>query len=316
MHTPKFRAAAVPLAVLAIPALSHAVIVIDGAGLPSRNLSAPTGTLADSGWQYQGNWGSFSGTPISADCFITAAHINPDSPSAPDRPDAVLGSYFTIGGVSYKTISYDSAPNADLRIWHIQGAFPANVIAPLYTGSSEAGQSAMIFGRGVPASSTITVGGNLKGWGWTISSYDGAHSWGRNIVDGTFTDPTYGRILVTYFDPIVGQDEGQLAYGDSSGGTFINDGGTWKLAGINFTADGSYKYALTDPSSFNAALFDQSGLYWQTGPTTFAPAPNQPAASYLTSISGNLDWINATIPEPGTLSLVGVASLLLLKRGR
>ena len=38
-----------------------------------RNKSAPTGTYANSGWQYQGNWNGFLGTPISSKHFITVA---------------------------------------------------------------------------------------------------------------------------------------------------------------------------------------------------------------------------------------------------
>lgn len=301
MHAAKFRSAAVLLAVLAIPALSRAVIVIDAGGLPSRNLSAPAGGLADSGWQYQGDWVGFSGTPIAPNYFITAKHVG-----------GSIGQSFVLDGTPYTTIASYTDPNSDLAIWQVSGTF--SNYAPLYTGSSEVGQGAVIFGRGVPASSDIVVGGNLKGWGWVTGSYDGLHSWGRNTIDGTITDPTLGRFLVTFFDRVAGQDEGQLAYADSGGGVFINDGGTWKLAGINYGVDGPYKYALTDPSAFSAALFDQSGLYWQTGLNTFGPAPSQPSAAYLTSISGNLDWINATVPEPATISLLGIASLFLLKR--
>ncbi len=318
MHATRVRCLAAIMSILAVPAISFAVIVIDAGGFPSRNLSAPSGLLTDSGWQYQGNWGAFLGTPISPDCFITAAHINPDNPAAPDRPDAVLGNDFIFGGLPYKTISYDTAPNADLRIWHIQGTFPT--YAPLYTGSAEVGQNAVIFGRGVPASSNITVGANLKGWGWTTSSYDGLRNWGTNTVVDAITDPSLGRFLVTLFDPVIGQNEGQLAFGDSGGGVFINDGGTWKLAGLNYSVDGPYKYALTDTSSFQAALFDQSGLYVETGPGTFGPAPDRPSASYLTSISGNLDWIGtivpSAVPEPATAAVLAGSALFLLRRQR
>ena len=48
------------LTILAIPA--HAVIVLSDAG---RNTAAPTGSLANSGWQYQGQWAGFLGTPIA-----------------------------------------------------------------------------------------------------------------------------------------------------------------------------------------------------------------------------------------------------------
>ena len=189
MHATRFCSASVPLAILAIPAFSLAVIVIDANGVPSRNLTAPTGSLTDSGWQYQGDWGSFSGIPIAPNYFITATHVG-----------GTVGQSFVFDGTSYTTIASHPDPNSDLTIWQVSGTF--STYAPLYTGSSEVGQSAMIFGRGVPASSDIVVGANLKGWGWVISSYDGLHSWGSNIISGTTTDPTVGPLLVTYFDRV------------------------------------------------------------------------------------------------------------------
>src|SRR2546425_3474792 len=42
---------------------------------PAHNTTAPTGALTNSGWQYQGTWGAFLGTPIAPKYFLTAAHI-------------------------------------------------------------------------------------------------------------------------------------------------------------------------------------------------------------------------------------------------
>jgi hypothetical protein len=54
------------LAVLYLVCASSArsVILLDN-GDPSVNTTEPTGPLANSGWQYQGVWGSFLGTPMS-----------------------------------------------------------------------------------------------------------------------------------------------------------------------------------------------------------------------------------------------------------
>ncbi len=43
--------------------------------IPSFNSTAPTGALVESGWQYEGLWGSFLGTPIGPQYFITAEHV-------------------------------------------------------------------------------------------------------------------------------------------------------------------------------------------------------------------------------------------------
>ena len=62
------------LALVYVPCV-HAVI-LEGTGNPSYNTNAPTGSLTNSGWQYEGLWSSFYlGTPIAPNFFITAHHI-------------------------------------------------------------------------------------------------------------------------------------------------------------------------------------------------------------------------------------------------
>src|SRR5439155_11197840 len=69
-----FRRLACVALLLGLPAASKAVIVF-GTGDPAHNTTAPTGALIDSGWQYQGAWGVYLGTPISSNFFITGAHV-------------------------------------------------------------------------------------------------------------------------------------------------------------------------------------------------------------------------------------------------
>ena len=45
-----------------------------------RNKSAPTGTFANSGWQYEGKFGDFMGTAIGKNYFMTASHIGGSCP--------------------------------------------------------------------------------------------------------------------------------------------------------------------------------------------------------------------------------------------
>jgi len=42
---------------------------------PTRNTSAPSSMLYNSGWQWEGKWGGFLGTPIAPNYFITAGHV-------------------------------------------------------------------------------------------------------------------------------------------------------------------------------------------------------------------------------------------------
>src|SRR5438105_10769597 len=68
-----------------------------------RNKSAPTGTLANSGWQYEGMWGGFTGTAIGSRYFITAEHVG-----------GSVGMSFIYRGVTYTTTNVCDDPTSDL----------------------------------------------------------------------------------------------------------------------------------------------------------------------------------------------------------
>jgi hypothetical protein len=247
----------------------------------TRNTSAPTGTLSSSGWQYQGQWGSYLATPIAPHYFITALHVG----GAPT---------LSYGGKDYSWSAYYDCPDADLRIWHINGTFSS--YAPLYTGSSEVGQTMMIVGRGTQRGSDVFSGPTLRGWQW--GTFDSVQSWGTNAVAGiaNFGAP-YGQTLQYNFDAGVA-NEGALSNGDSGGGEFVLDGGVWKLAGINFTADSPYSPSSTGAGSFSGSLFNASGFYLPNNSGGWQAAPAGPGSSYGTRISANLAWINGILAKP------------------
>src|SRR5204862_4490289 len=87
----------------------------------TRNTAAPTGTLSTAGWQYQGQFGQFLGTPIAPHYFVTAQHIG-----------GSVGQAFYYGGKTYTTSAAYDDPTTDLRIWHVNGTFSS--FAPMYTG--------------------------------------------------------------------------------------------------------------------------------------------------------------------------------------
>src|SRR5436190_17779127 len=62
-------------------------VILYGSGDPGANTSAPTGVLAGSGWQYEGQFGLFLGTVI-----VTAKHIG-----------GSVGQTFTFNGTDYTT---------------------------------------------------------------------------------------------------------------------------------------------------------------------------------------------------------------------
>src|SRR5262249_3711480 len=151
--------------------------------------------------------GTVLGTPIAPHYFITAKHVGGDSAT------------LVYNGQTYHVTSPYDTPNADLRIWHVLGTFSS--YAPLYTGNSAGGQTAVLIGRGTQRGSPVMVGASLKGWQWGTS--DHVQSWGQNAVAGVVNfGPSYGDALRYDFNAGV-NNEGALSNGDSGGGEFIND---------------------------------------------------------------------------------------------
>src|SRR5438093_3787375 len=196
---------------------------------PPYNTTAPGGTLTNSGWQFEGNWGGFLGTTIAPKYFITAAHIS-----------GSVGDLFTINGEQYTTTAVYDDPDSDLRIWRICGTFSS--FAQIYTNSDETNKSIVVIGRGTQRAEVVTTTNllglvNTNGWRW--GPYDGVVRWGENAVaaiangDGLFGSGI-GDLLEATFDADVSSNECHLSNGDSGGAVFLKDGSTWKLAGINF----------------------------------------------------------------------------------
>ena len=149
------------------------------------------------------------------------------------------------------------------------------------------------------------MNGQLKGW--QTGAYDGVQSWGQNVVSGIYTDPQLkGDTLRFAFDRNGIPNEGAMSGGDSGGGVFIQQGGTWKLAAVNYATDSPW--SLTgDPHDpgFNGALLDAGGLYaggnydpntgtdqWTAVPDTQA---DQPGSSYSSRISTKMSFINSIL---------------------
>src|SRR5438477_8473342 len=129
-----------------------------------RNKSAPTGTIANSGWQWEGNWGQFTGTPIGKNYFMTASHVG-----------GGVGQSLVLNGVSYPSVAMYDDPSSDLRIWKTSKAFSS--WAPIYSLQGEIGKTAVLMGRGTPRGSDVNVNGSLHGWQWAAP--DNRLSWGQ-----------------------------------------------------------------------------------------------------------------------------------------
>ncbi len=310
------------LAFLCLSAAPCRAIVFEATADPTHNTTAPTGAYTNSGWQYEGNYGSYLGTMIAPQYFITAQHIG------------IAGSTFTqsslfSGGVS-TTYNIDTSANGgtgywdiagtDLRIFKIQQTF--STYAPLYTGSSETGLTMEINGKGGPRGADVLVGGVLHGWQDT--NPDGTARWGTNTVSGIYSS-AIGDLLTASFSASGTAEESTLSNGDSGGGVFVDDGGIWKLAGVNYSIDGMFdtNNVVGDGSEFNAALFDRGGLYQGSdafGWTKITDLPlDNPSSMYASRISTSAASIMSitAVPEPQSALLIVLAlSVGLLQRRR
>ena len=281
-------------------------VILYSTGDPTYNTTAPGGTLTNSGWQFEGNWGGFLGTTIAPKYFITAAHIG-----------GSVGDLFTINGEQYTTTAVYDDPDSDLRIWRICGTFSS--FAQIYTNSDETNKSIVVIGRGTQRAEVVTTTNllglvNTNGWRW--GPYDGVVRWGENAVaaiangDGLFGSGI-GDLLEATFDADVSSNECHLSNGDSGGAVFLKDGSTWKLAGINFAVDGPFNTGSSGPGFFGA-IFDERGLYttnsvaggWDQVPGI---GPARSISFYATRVSAHAAWINSIIdgaaPGAGTPTL-------------
>jgi hypothetical protein len=265
---------------------SHGVILF-GTNDPSANTSAPTGALANSGWQYQGQFGSFLGTVIGSNYFLTAKHIG-----------GSVGQTFVFNNVAYTTTAVFPDPSSDLQVWEVSGTFPIH--APLYAGTagSEVSLNLVVFGRGTERGNSVLVGSDSHLGGWLWGAGDGVQRWGTNVVQSIQTDPNYGKLLRSTFDNNVGSNEAHLSSGDSGGAVFIFNSTTnrWELAGINLAVDGPFSLSSNGANPFNAAMFDATGLFVEGGPGSWIAAPN-PSAFYATEIAAHRRFIESVVMQ-------------------
>jgi hypothetical protein len=262
-------------------------VILYGTGDATANTTAPTGVLAGSGWQYEGQFGSFLGTVIASNYFVTAKHIG-----------GSVGQAFIFSGVSYTTTAVFPDPSTDLQIWRVAGSFP--IYAPLFSGpaGNELNLALVVLGRGTQRGNPVGVGNDshLGGWLWGVS--DGAQRWGTNVVGSIYPDPFYGDLLRIPFDSNGGPNEAHLSVGDSGGAVFAFNTNTsnWELAGVNLAVDGPFSTSSSGANSFNAAMFDTTGLFVQGGSGAGGPAPN-PSAFYSTEIAARKGFIESVVMQ-------------------
>ena len=279
----QFRALA---AVLLLAIANADAVILYRTGEPAENTSAPAGDLADSGWQYQGKWGAFLGTPIAPLFFISAKHVGNNG--------ALIWN-----GVTYLVVQQIDDPQSDLSIFRVAQPFPS--FAPLYSRFDEVGKRGALFGRGTLRGSALDVGGEPKGWGWGSPDPEGRIRWGENIISNVIPFGSGNELISAEFNELNRlPNECHLSSGDSGGAAFIHDDGTWKLAGINYAVDGPFYTNSAGAGPFYGALFDATGYYYHDdGSYVLIEGPSPvPTSLYATRIARRLLWIANTIALP------------------
>ena len=253
-----------------------------------------------------------SGTLIASNWILTAAHVG----VVVDNLNTANSSKFQIrgSGAEYTAVEKIVHPTYLTNGSNINYGFDIQLVrlssnvdnvtpASIYRGSSETGIIGSITGFG--------AGGTSAG-----TSLPAAQRAGTNFLDAvvSFGNGPQGQVgaqnamLIADFDSgdanfntltgfgssnIATSLEYHLASGDSGGGVFIFESNQWFLAGVNSGVESQRSFL--DPTNTNPLY---NGNEFGLG-----------AVSYVTrvsSYSGFIDNITA-VPEPASLSLVGVA---------
>jgi len=297
-----------------------------GATRLGRYTTAPTGAIADSGYQYESSF-SGQGTPIAPHYILTAAHLGTQVGRTFQVYQNGVNETFTVTNV-YD----DNGPGgSDLRVLQVDKAFTS--YAPIYTGQDEVGRDLVVYGRGTSRGAAVNGPFGQQGYLWAPGA--GPLSYGQNIVNSTASDPgTNSRndYLTFAFSPVPNGSAtttATLSGGDSGGGLFIRDprDGLWKLAGVNYGVEGGYLDANRKPLP-EAGLFDQRGFYVPDnvpgGYTYIDPMTHPDPVSqlaYSTRVSDKLDFLGqfvntVSVPEPfaATMMATGLGIVAACRR--
>lgn len=275
-------------------ASSRAVILL-GTADPTVNRTAPSGDLAGSGWQFQGDFGSYLGTPIAPKFFITAKHVS-------------SAASIIFESTTHAVVRRHHDAFTDLTICEIGGSFPS--FAPLYSASDEIGQHLVVIGRGRERGVALMKDGEPRGWRWGNDTR--LRRWGENLVAQIINGGPANQYIYATFEESAAASEAHLAGGDSGGAVFIQENGSWKLAGINYAVDGPFYPGPSTTGKFDAALYDAHGYYVKDGEQFVQITGERPVPSgfYSTRISSKLGWIHSVLDPAGDVNANGVSNLV------
>lgn len=263
--------------------------------------SAPTGTLAQSGWQQTVmidatggtlNRSNFLGTIIHSNALLTAAHVW----------EIKTNDTFILEGKH--TLTTRAATNgSDLAIYFFTPAVTNHERIARINIESEIDTNAFVVyqGTGAERGATVTAGALTNGWLWSGTNWWnctwGTRRWGINQTFGATDD---GLCALAAFDNNGAPDECMLSIGDSGGPGFIKTGSGWKVAMVNYSVHpGTFTLSTNAPvTQFNASLYDCAGLYFQgDNGWEWVPPEDSPAPCLLicSRTAQRIQWITNTV---------------------
>jgi hypothetical protein len=279
---------------------ASAVIIVGGNG--SGNISAPS---PDPGWDHVGLcFGSSGGGTaiyLGNQWVLTADHVGAGS--------VTFGST-TYGMVSGSAVRLQNADLSytDLLMFRISSDPGMSALAISSTAAAQNWAITMI-GDGLDRATDLTtwyVHTHVNPWDWREAWFAEANAtadgykwgsgrtqrWGTNVISDPGVTASYGYGDVSgfgaAFDFDAGDNEAISAGGDSGGAVFYNNGTSWRLAGVIL----AYAHYSGQPGS--TSVF---------GDATFAA-----------DLSVYRNQIVSLVPEPATLSLLALGSLVFLCR--
>lgn len=257
--------------------------------------SAPTGALANSGWQETVPVGLFLGTVIATNALLTAKHLNFSA-----------GVQFVCEAQTQTVISVANDPDSDLSVLFFSPG--ATQTARINIESNDLASPVVLQGRGLERGGEVIVGGHTNGWKWAWDRWWGIRRWGVNRYIGGAES---NLLAVAAFGYTNDPDVCMLSPGDSGGPGFVRTGSGWKVATVNYSVDPSSFTLSTNPvASFDASLFDCAGLYYNDGTSwRYVPPEDSPAPCLMinTRIAARVAWITNTVAGLTFPADIGVA---------